>query len=146
MSNPITNVSLSFCCQENWNDFEAITERERFCASCKHRVVDFTSATADDLKLAKKQSGSICGRFTRSQMSAAFLIGLTASSVLSGCSEPDLISKTEEPAAVAPVEVEETTLKSEEFFTVGMVVMEPGEVEADSLAARIREDVEKLSE
>ena len=87
MSNAISNVQLSFCCKENWNEFKTIDERNRFCASCQHRVTDFSQASASDLASALKEGGRVCGRFHRSQMSATFLAGLIATTALTACKE-----------------------------------------------------------
>src|SRR5262245_47914742 len=102
MSN-IKDVSLQFCCKEDWNSFASIDVRSKFCATCQHSVIDFTNATAEDLVRAKEQSTSVCGRFKRSQFSAAFLIGLSAAGS-SSCSDPLPLDANAEPSQ--PIEIE----------------------------------------
>src|SRR5262245_17639164 len=121
MNTNIRNVSLSFCCQEDWNTFEKIDQRSRHCGTCQHRVIDFTNATAADFAEAKK-SGAVCGRFKSSQLSAAFLIGLAASATLGSCTE----SEVNQPAPPSPeitidLEKLEMDTNMEEFTTLGVV-------------------------
>lgn len=73
MEKEIKNVSLSFCCKEDWNSFTSIDERTRFCGSCKHKVVDFTNANDAEFTQLLNSNQKICGRFKRSQMSESFL-------------------------------------------------------------------------
>ncbi|MGC3947448.1 MAG: hypothetical protein QM762_23525 [Chryseolinea sp.] len=128
MENDITNVTLSFCCKEDWNLFKTIDERSRFCATCKHRVVDFTNATASDFDHEKK-SGPLCGRFKRSQLSAAFLLSLAAGVANSSCTEPDILPSNYD----APLVEEEQISVETEFIMAGIVSVPVSE--GDSIAA-----------
>jgi|GEM_PF-1839275 len=86
----IKDVTLAFCCKENWNSFSSIDERTRLCGTCKHNVVDFTNASQADFQKAMQSESGVCGRFKRSQISDSFLklaaASLMAASVASiGC-------------------------------------------------------------
>lgn len=119
MENGITNVSLSFCCKEDWNSFETIDERSRFCATCQHRVVDFTNATVFDFTKEKKP-GSLCGRFKRSQLNAAFLFSIAAGMSVVSCTDGDIATSPETPR------VEERILPNEELaeeILTGIVIL-----------------------
>ena len=122
MSN-IKDVSLQFCCKEDWNSFASIDAKSKFCATCQHRVVDFTNASAEDLAREKAKGTSLCGRFKRSQFSAAFLIGLTAAAGSGSCTEP--LPLDTEPSQ--PIKIE-TPIEEAEYELSGIVFMDSLEI------------------
>jgi hypothetical protein len=81
METEIKNVRLSVCCSEDWRGFKVISERSRFCGTCRHEVVDFTNATQEEFDHALKSGKKVCGRFKTSQMNDSFL-KLAAASLL----------------------------------------------------------------
>jgi hypothetical protein len=135
MSNAISNVQLSFCCKENWNEFKTIDERSRFCASCQHRVTDFSQASASDLASALKEGGRVCGRFHRSQVSVAFLAGLIATTTLTACKEDAIPSL---PATSAPIEAITQEEEIEVMFT-GIIVSDSWPLEEKTLPDSIHD-------
>jgi hypothetical protein len=136
MSNAISNVQLSFCRKENWNEFKTIDERNRFCASCQHRVTDFSQASATDLASALKEGGRVCGRFHRSQMSAAFLAGLIATTALAACKEDAIPSLP----TTAPMPIEAITQEEEiELMLTGIIVSDSWPLEDKTLPDSIHD-------
>jgi hypothetical protein len=83
MDQPIKNITLSFCCQENWNKMTSIDERTKFCATCKHSVIDFTKSTNEEFEEVRNSGQRVCGRFTKSQMSPSFLRYAAATALIS---------------------------------------------------------------
>ena len=61
----------------------SVDERTKFCASCKHRVIDFTKATNEEFEAAKNSGQRICGRFNKSQMNLSFLQYAAATALIS---------------------------------------------------------------
>ena len=128
MENRIQNVNLSFCCKKDWNSFQTVDERRRFCGSCQHNVVDFTKATRMELDDALKSGNRVCGRFTRSQMGDKFL-KYAASSVVIAVSV--LSTGCERPVDVKPADAVESLRPTPpqapeddgEFVTMGIVMM-----------------------
>lgn len=109
MSDAIKDVRLSFCCKENWNAFATVDERKRFCASCKHNVVDFTNANKEDLNQARQSGQRVCGHFKLSQMNKAFARTVIASLALGtaavSCTEPSEVNPELPVLEVAPTDV-----------------------------------------
>lgn len=73
MESSIKNVTLAFCCQEDWHSFSTIDDRTRFCGSCQHAVMDFTTANQFQFEQAMQNGQPVCGRFKSSQLSETFL-------------------------------------------------------------------------
>jgi len=121
METRIRNVSLSFCCKKDWNAFQSVDERNRFCSSCEHNVIDFTKSTQAELDNALKAGERVCGRFTAAQLSDKFLkyvasTAMTAASILStGCAGTSEIR----PSNVEPEEIE--TIEEIEYVTMGII-------------------------
>lgn len=107
MKKEITNVRLSFACNEDWNTFKKENERERLCAKCQHTVKDFTEATQEEFNAAMSDtSKQVCGRFKTSQlhpqmMKYAAAVVLAAS--LSACT-----TEVAEPAQVEEIKAIKT--------------------------------------
>jgi hypothetical protein len=119
MEKEIKNVSLSFCCQEDWNSFASIDERARFCASCKHKVIDFTNANASEFNQLINSGQKICGRFKRSQMSESFLKMAAASLVMAASATS--IRCTEQENVIPQVRKEESV----EIELTGIIMGKP---------------------
>jgi len=143
MKDEIKNISLAFCCKEDWNQFTTLNERTRFCASCKHQVIDFTDASQMELENEFQSRERVCGRFKQSQMSDSFLklaaaaLVIATTSASMSCSDelPDLNS----PAA--PVEeLAEIEFMGDILFT-GMILDEVDTVATpiDSLNVQLPE-------
>ena len=68
MEDKITNASLSFTCNQNWENMQ-LTSEGRFCDSCQKKVYDLTDQkTAYFLKIMEENNNSICGRFSANQL------------------------------------------------------------------------------
>lgn len=129
MEKEITNVSLSFPCQEKWNDL-VVKNNHKFCEKCQHAVIDFTGRTAGEFQQALKTSTSrVCGRFKRSQMSARFLkyAAATAIAASSVACTPDVITPLLQEAEILKQSIE----MEDEQALVGVVLLLP---EEDSIA------------
>jgi hypothetical protein len=131
MRTEIKNVSLSFCCKEDWNSFTSIDERTRFCASCKNKVVDFTNATESDYNRAINSGEKICGRFKQSQLSESFLKMAAASFVVA-------VSATsiacDENKNVGPQIQQQESCRISETITMGMPVpLDPLQLNSNTL-------------
>lgn len=133
MSNEIKNVTLSFCCDKDWQTMRTVDEQKRFCASCKHNVIDFTKANNDQLREALQTSSRVCGRFKRSQMSDTFL--KYAASVVLASSVSISCSPVEEPLQPpeAPV-IEEPIDFGEELQLMGVLATEPDSLNKEHYA------------
>jgi len=68
MEDKITNASLSFTCNQNWENMQPTAEG-RFCDSCQKKVYDLTDQkTAYFLQIMEENNNSICGRFSANQL------------------------------------------------------------------------------
>jgi hypothetical protein len=104
MSNSISNVCLSFQCPVKWGEMSMQSATERYCSRCQLVVKDFTNSTKDEFdKTMAASQGRVCGRFKKSQMSAAYLQRIAATVVIASA-----IACTPEP--VAPPEVTEPSV------------------------------------
>jgi hypothetical protein len=135
----IKDVSLSFCCQKDWNKFTTVDERTRFCSSCKLNVIDFTRSTQADLRTASK-NGSVCGRFKLSQMSETFLKSAAATLIIASaatamqCSEEPIKA---EPPVTPLVQDQEFELMGDVAFTGLMTESEDSTIIAiDAIQAK----------
>jgi hypothetical protein len=144
MKDEIKNVSLSFCCQEDWDQFATIDEHARFCASCKHRVIDFTNTNQRELEKELQSGARVCGRFKASQMSDTFLKMAAASIVVAATVSS--IACTNELAEIepqpAPMEaVSEMEFMGDVMFT-GFILEVENEIEvpSDSLIIELPEE------
>ncbi len=68
-------LSIPEPCQEKWSDMSA-TQEGRFCSSCSKSLVDFSSMSDDALiaYFKKRATGTVCGRFSNTQLQTDFLI------------------------------------------------------------------------
>jgi TonB family protein len=72
MNKPIKNISLKFSCQANWSEMADLGDC-RFCSQCNKKVYDFTEESEDAfLTTLAENNGSVCGRYTRDQLSPVF--------------------------------------------------------------------------
>ncbi len=124
MESNIKNVSLSFCCKEDWQSFPTIDERTRFCGSCKHKVIDFTNADQVALQQAFQSGHRVCGRFKSSQMNQSFL-KLAAASLIVAASTSVISCAPEhmdpQPGVPPLPKMEDFELMGDIAFT-GMVI------------------------
>lgn len=128
MENKIQNVSLSFCCKEEWNTFKTVDERRRFCGSCKHNVIDFTKATQKELDHVLKSGARVCGRFTASQMSETFLryaasAVVVASAISISCEKPVEMNRSKTVESPVPALIPLLPPPEEEHYVMGAVIM-----------------------
>lgn len=136
MENKIKNVSLSFCCKKDWNTFKTIDERKRFCDSCQHNVVDFTTATQTELDDALKSGERVCGRFTAVQLSdtfrkyAASTVVAAAAILSTSCEKPVNVKPLDPPELAVPEEL--PALEEHEFVTMGIVFIPRDSVAIDT--------------
>lgn len=71
MEQPISNASLTFNCQQNWDNMSA-APGGRFCNSCQKKVYDFTDKDAAYFnKILAESSCGVCGRFNLGQLAPA---------------------------------------------------------------------------
>jgi len=68
MEDNITNASLSFTCNQNWENMQPAAEG-RFCDSCQKKVYDLTDQKAAYFfQIMEENNNSICGRFSANQL------------------------------------------------------------------------------
>lgn len=67
-------ISIPEPCHEKWEDMTP-TERGAFCHNCKKDIIDFTDITTFELNdYLNKNKTLSCGRFTRQQLDAVYVI------------------------------------------------------------------------
>lgn len=134
MESNIKNVSLSFCCKEDWQSFPTIDERTRFCGSCKHKVIDFTNADKVALQKAFQSRHRVCGRFKSSQMNESFLklaaasLIVAASTSVIGCAPEQM---DPQPSVPPLPTMEEFELMDISFTGMVIEVIDSTEVKID---------------
>lgn len=145
METEIRNVSLSFCCKKDWNTFQSIDERNRFCSACQHNVVDFTKSTQAELDRALKNGERVCGRFTASQLSDRFLkyiasTAVAAASVLSaGCANTSELKPSNAVQPSPPEQIE--TTEEVEHFTMGVIYTPIDSLATDSSQVTTEQEI-----
>src|SRR6478752_2769838 len=73
MNFPMKNYSYTFSidkpCSEAWDQMTT-SEKGKFCKSCQHEVIDFSSLRDDEIiRVIEKAMGNVCGRFENKQLS-----------------------------------------------------------------------------
>ncbi|RQO70229.1 hypothetical protein DBR43_19565 [Pedobacter sp. KBW06] len=68
MEERINGASLSFKCEEKWEEMKAEGDG-RFCSVCQKKVYDLTDKkTAYFIQLMQENNNNVCGRFTSDQL------------------------------------------------------------------------------
>lgn len=144
MKEEIKNVSLSFCCQEDWNQFATLDEQARFCVSCKHRVIDFTTTNVHELDKELQSGTRVCGRFKASQLSDTFL-KMAAVSIVMAASVSNVACQSElaelEPKPSPVEDLSDMEFMGDVMFT-GIIIGVENEIEVhrDSLIIKFHEE------
>ena len=60
-------ISIPEPCHEDWSKMTP-TQKGKHCATCNKEVIDFTKVTDEYLYKTASNGGSLCGRFTKSQL------------------------------------------------------------------------------
>ncbi len=100
---PLTNVCLSFNCPMKWNRMKSISKSKRHCQQCQCVVTDFRNVSQEEFDVAlKKSRGHLCGRSTKFQLSASFLIKIATTATLVACNTEYLMEpkSTKESSSV----------------------------------------------
>lgn len=66
-------LTLPAPCHENWHNM-SISQKGRFCNSCKKEVIDFTNMTDQQIISTVSQSSNICGRVEDTQLNRNLLM------------------------------------------------------------------------
>lgn len=143
-------ITIPEPCHEKWADMSA-TERGAFCHNCKKDVIDFTGITTVELNdYLNKNKTLSCGRFTRQQLDAVYIINndkhtrkwfykswvAAIASFLMGVLQPKAEAKNTVPQTewmdkstegnLVPVVIDEP-VDTNEIVITGKVVNEKGE-------------------
>lgn len=77
MEDKIKNASLSFTCDQDWNNMKDDTDG-RFCGGCQKKVYDMTDKNvAYFIKVMQENNNQVCGRFTKDQMALPATVELS---------------------------------------------------------------------
>lgn len=139
MENKITQASLNFTCNQNWDAMEPVAEG-RFCSTCQKKVYDLTNENvAYFVKILKENDNKICGRFSSDQLlstpkpywkrwliAAMVFIGLNTAADKLVAQE-----KTMGKVAQKPEESDRHTT------TLGIVIVSPDPLQLKALHARL---------
>ncbi|UII32304.1 energy transducer TonB [Fulvivirga ulvae] len=113
----IKNITLAFNCPESRESLNSCG-RDYFCEKCRHKVLDFTTSSEEELLKSLKASNTpVCGIFRRSQLSKPLLKYLAVSVTAIAASVVQV--SAQEISEIEEIPVEETGYEPVVF---GMVV------------------------
>lgn len=109
----ITGITLAFHCPVQ-------PDERSYCHQCKHKVVDLTESVEGDLAQAvRAPSGTVCGKFKKSQMSHQFLRYAATAMIVTTIALPVL---AQEKAKEGGQQTSRDTTAKEEDVFIGTVV------------------------